>query len=171
MPLLNKFQILESTTRIIYLSKMCDKQEIDESAALSDRTSDGEFFIDDYSHLRLSYYLHRDEKESSIDFYSNSSNSNLSQDVSNTEDNKKKIDEERRRLREYYVSQIPDLPHPACTVASIIASASRRMNSRNANFIYENKIVQGMKRQDKEMDFAPNRRSTLKPNSNGKTPS
>lgn len=150
---------------------MCDKQEIDEWAALSDRTSDGEFFIDDYSHLRLSYYLHRDENESSIDFYSNSSNSNLSQDVLNTEDNKKKIDEERRRLREYYVSQIPDLPHPACTVASIIASASRRMNSRNANFIYENKIVQGMKRQDKEMDFAPNRRSTLKPNSNAKTPS
>ncbi|CAH2094640.1 unnamed protein product [Euphydryas editha] len=130
---------------------------------ISDHTSDGEFFIDDYSHLRLSYYQPREEQELSIDFYNNS---NSSQNLLESEEDKRKVDEERRRLREYYVSQMPDLPHPSCTVASIIASASQRMNSGYGNFIYDKKIVQGTKRQDEEIDFTPNRRSTLKPNAN-----
>ncbi|XP_046971568.1 uncharacterized protein LOC124538526 [Vanessa cardui] len=134
---------------------MCDKQldTFDESATLSDRTSDEDFFIDDYSHLRLSYYQHR---------------GNVTSDDSNTTLNeskmdKNKIDDERRRLREYYVSQIPDLPHPSYTVASVIATASQKMNGNG--FKYEKQIEQGTKRQDEDkVKFDPARRSTLKPN-------
>nr|XP_026489748.1 uncharacterized protein LOC113396139 [Vanessa tameamea] len=137
---------------------MCDKQldTFDDSAVLSDRTSDEDFFIDDYSHLRLSYYQHRGNDTTD---YSNLSLNESKQD-------KNKIDDERRRLREYYVSQIPDLPHPSFTVASIIASASQKMNAGNSGFIYEKQIEQGTKRKDEDkVKFNPARRSTLKPNS------
>ncbi|XP_069360801.1 ATP-dependent DNA helicase DDX31-like [Maniola hyperantus] len=210
--------------------------EIDESALLSaDRTSNGEFFIDDYSHLRLSYYQYRDNislnvsdstyqdsaystnastNESYHEKLSNSTNASTdvscrenkdfnnttlnstngtnsqvlneeeqrnathescrqikdsnttknSTSSSNGTNSKVLNEEERRKLREYLVSQIPDLPHPSYTAASIIASASHRMDPSN-RFVYSNRIEQGNRRdEDFEMEtFTPERRSTLKP--------
>ncbi|CAH2244277.1 uncharacterized protein LOC120632049 [Pararge aegeria] len=169
---------------------MSDKTtyEQDESTVLSaDRTSDGEFFIDDYSHLRLSYYQYRDDITLDVsDSYqdsaystnastnksfrdaTNSTNTN-STNAKSTNTNSTSVgpkhlqEEERRKLREFYISQIPDLPHPSYTAASIIASASHRMDPTN-RFVYNKKIEQGTKMEDDMTSFTPGRRSTLKPN-------
>ncbi|XP_045776657.1 uncharacterized protein YBL113C-like isoform X2 [Maniola jurtina] len=93
------------------------------------------------------------------------SSANTNSTISTNATNSKVLnDDERRKLREYLVSQIPDLPHPSYTAASIIASASHRMDPSN-RFVYNNRIEQGNRRdEDFEMEtFTPERRSTLKP--------
>ncbi|KAG6452455.1 uncharacterized protein LOC115445011 [Manduca sexta] len=142
-------------------------------------------FIDDYSHLRLSYYQHRlsssneseasdyvivssgDTSESSDFVMVSSDQTDLSryslEDSRTTEqtdisDTSIKIDE-RQILRDYYISQIPDLPHPSFTVASIIASASQRMGG--VHFKYNDRIEQGDAGDQVDVEFSPSRRSTL----------
>ncbi|CAG9565378.1 unnamed protein product [Danaus chrysippus] len=143
------------------VKKMNPNQEFNESSNISTKDdSNSEFFIDDYSHLRLSYYQWRgDEPNSTLD-----STSDLS--LCNIEDPKPidndSSDEGRKKLRQYLISQIPDFPHPSCTVASIIASASQRMNSRKSSFIYDKRIEEGVKKKRAPVIFSPERRSTLK---------
>lgn len=119
-------------------------------------------YIDDYSQLRLSYYRHpgnitisteNEESEYTTDT-AVTIETNLS-DVS--------IKENCQKLRNYHISQIPDLPHPSFTVASIIASASQRMGS--FNFKYNDKIEEkGNTREPcKYEKFSPQRKSSLKP--------
>ncbi|XP_072929502.1 uncharacterized protein [Epargyreus clarus] len=125
-------------------------------------------FIDDYSHLRLSYYQARsfeDSMTSGIDIHYDP---NLTEaDVNTTCDNtvEEIQEQERRKLREYHVSQIPDLPPPTFTMASIVSSLSSKMNSGQHNFKYESQIEHGINTngRDAENRFAPNRRSTLNP--------
>lgn len=141
---------------------MNPNQDSNESSNVSIKDhSNSEFFIDDYSHLRLSYYQWRgDEPNFTLD-----STSDLSL-CANTEDRKPidndSTDEGRRKLRQYLISQIPDFPHPSCTAASIIASASQRMNSRKSSFIYDKRIEEGVKKERAPVIFSPERRSTLK---------
>ncbi|CAH0728401.1 unnamed protein product, partial [Brenthis ino] len=115
---------------------------------------DEDFFIDDYSHLRLSYYQCRD--------FSCISDSSDVPDSKSNKESEDSVEDKRRKLCEYFVSQIPDLPHPSHIAASIIASASNKMDSASG-FIYENSIEQGTKKND-EVLFDPSRRSTLNPN-------
>ncbi|CAB3248975.1 unnamed protein product [Arctia plantaginis] len=132
--------------------------------------STSEFYIDDYSQLRLSYYRVSDTDvtlEASTDdsnTYAEETCDTLETDLnvtSNGGDDAKEV--ERQKLRDYYISQIPDLPHPAYSVASIISSASHRMGS--VHLKYNNRIEQGDQLRDTEkyMEFSPQRRSTLKP--------
>nr|XP_021194976.2 uncharacterized protein LOC110379581 [Helicoverpa armigera] len=121
-------------------------------------------FIDDYSHLRLSYYQYRGDISDISSGTSNTSSefetieTNLSE---TTVVDAKEV--ERQKLREYYISQIPDLPHPSFVAASIISSAATRMGSV---FRYNDRIEQGSQVPDlkNDMEFDPKRRSTLKPN-------
>ncbi|XP_028038626.1 uncharacterized protein LOC114249305 [Bombyx mandarina] len=112
-------------------------------------------FIDDYSHLRLSYY--RKQKEDSFDL---NEVTDISFELSN-EINDTTVKDEQQSLKDYYISQIPDLPHPSFTVASIIASASQKMGS--VNLKYNDRIEQGNVSKNTDMEFVPQRRSTLKP--------
>lgn len=148
-----------------------EKNEISQStSALSDQpsTSSSEFYIDDYSHLRLSYYQ-PDDTGSTFEPSTDESNTFCKEscDTLETELSVTSIvdakEAERQKLREYYISQIPDLPHPAYTAASIIASASQRMGG--VLLRYNDRIEPGNQVHDayKEMEFTPKRRSTLKP--------
>ncbi|CAF4910829.1 unnamed protein product [Pieris macdunnoughi] len=112
-------------------------------------------FIDDYSHLRFSYY--QDDSFNSS-FTTNSSvlsNDTLETNVSDF--NTKKAE-----------PQIPDLPHPSYVMASIISSASNRMNTGNMQFKYANG-VETAKTQPAQFKFSPSRRSTLMPEKNNNT--
>lgn len=129
------------------------------SALFSDEASTSDFFIDDYSHLRLSY--HRDIDESDVD-------DEITEDEVETSDENDNSDDEtdiRQRLREYWISQMPDLPHPAVTMASIISSASQKMGM--VNLEYNDRIEPGYsvqedeKRQTSPQRFSPEHRSTL----------
>lgn len=133
-----------------------------------DEASTSEFYIDDYSQLRLSYYQ-VGETDTSLPASTDNSSTygeetcdTLETDlnVTSSEDAK---EQERQKLRDYYVSQIPDLPHPSYIVASIISSASHRMGS--VHLKYNDRIEQGNQfcDADKYMKFSPQRRSTLKP--------
>ncbi|XP_026734710.1 uncharacterized protein LOC113498765 [Trichoplusia ni] len=120
-------------------------------------------FIDDYSQLRLSYYQQRSEFDiSTTDSYSDETFNTAETDLSEVPKDPKET--ERQKLRDYYISQIPDLPHPAYTVASIISAASRKMGP--IHFRYNDRIEQGDEIRDSrnDLEFAPERRSTLKPN-------
>lgn len=114
---------------------------------INETLSGGEF-IDDYSHLRFSYY--QDESlNSSFATNSVSSNDTLETNVSDFDIEKSK-------------PQMPDLPHPSCVMASIISSASNRMNTGNMRFKYANRI-ETAKTQPTQFKFSPSRRSTLMP--------
>ncbi|XP_063539090.1 uncharacterized protein LOC134748286 [Cydia strobilella] len=161
---------------------------MENSGISNNQTTSG--FIDDYSHLRLSYYQLRG-RNNSLSFDQSNRESQDSQDnsalnhtaridvsecesvvvqdisiqnhactmrmgVSGSESPVQDIEIERQRRREYYISQIPDLPHPSYTMASIIAAKSRQMGG---NFAYNNRIEQGKA----EMDFSPRDRSTMLP--------
>ncbi|XP_045502858.1 uncharacterized protein LOC123699860 [Colias croceus] len=129
----------------------------------------GEFFIDDYSHLRFSYYQNRDGPlDSTLETMCNSTLPSDDATSTTMETNVSDIEhvDERQELRNYYVSQIPELPHPANTVASIIASASNSMNSGNMRFKYADKIETAKKQPSAELEFSPSRRSTLMPKKN-----
>ncbi|CAH4031848.1 unnamed protein product [Pieris brassicae] len=105
-------------------------------------------FIDDYSHLRFSYY----QDDTLNSFTTNSSvlsNDTLETNVSDFNIKKPK-------------PQIPDLPHPSYVMASIISSASNRMNTGNMQFKYANG-VETAKTQPAQFKFSPSRRSTLMP--------
>lgn len=120
-------------------------------------------FIDDYSQLRLSYYQQRSEFDiSTTESYSDETFNTAETDLSEVPKDPKET--ERQKLRDYYISQIPDLPHPAYTVASIISAASRKMGP--IHFRYNDRIEQGDEIRDSrnDLEFAPERRSTLKPN-------
>lgn len=190
----------------------------DESTASlsADQSSNGEFFIDDYSHLRLSYYQDRDDflnlrlfsdmsisdnqdsaystnastTESFLDIKEDGVNTinttNDAESARGNPTNTSKLADPKTPsnsanptnarsenyeaawgwLREYLVSQIPDLPHPSVTAASIISSAMHRTDPTN-RFVYNNQIEQGRSTDEDVEDeigtFAPERRSTLKP--------
>ncbi|KAJ0173691.1 hypothetical protein K1T71_010840 [Dendrolimus kikuchii] len=154
-------------------------QTVSENSKLLESMADAGtsgYFIDDYSHLRLSYYqLRGNDTEDSLS--SQKSNGTLSSDasmdgscktfdtvLSETSINPAKVDVDRQKMRDYNISQIPDFPHPAFSVASIISSASQRMES-DICLIYNDKIEQGNTRnlESDVEEFTPNRRSTLKP--------
>ncbi|KAF9823849.1 hypothetical protein SFRURICE_013386 [Spodoptera frugiperda] len=131
-----------------------------------DASSSG--YIDDYSQLRLSYYQHRGTISDITDISGDTSTEEQTFDTVETSLNETSVtvDEKeasRQKLRDYYISQIPDLPHPSYVVASIISSASRKMGSIHLR--YNDRIEQG-KAPDSRNDskFDPERRSTLKPN-------
>ncbi|XP_026762236.2 uncharacterized protein LOC113521000 [Galleria mellonella] len=143
-----------------------EENKTETSEMLSTRDNISGFFIDDYSHLRLSYHqphFKTSNVTSSDSAVSNSDSSfgfnscdtietNLSECV--------KDSDEKQKMREYYISQLPDLPHPSFTVASIIATASQKAGSQ---FRYNNRIEQGKKRERAvDLEFLPKRRSTLK---------
>lgn len=124
-------------------------------------------YIDDYSHLRLSYYQH----QSNVSEISSGTSEDTSCDTFDTMETElsetsvvdaKEV--ERQKMREYYISQIPDLPHPSYTMASIISSASRKMGPMYLR--YNDRIEQGSQVRDSmnNLEFNPHRRSTLKPN-------
>ncbi|XP_063627665.1 uncharacterized protein LOC134799207 [Cydia splendana] len=161
---------------------------MEDSETSNNQTISG--FIDDYSHLRLSYYQPRGRNNSLSFDHSNresqdsQDNSTLNHtarmdgsgcespvvqdisiqnhactarmDVSGSKSSVQDIEIERQRRREYYISQIPDLPHPSYTMASIIAAKSRQMGG---NFAYNNRIEQGKA----ELEFSPRDRSTMLP--------
>ncbi|CAK1553874.1 unnamed protein product [Leptosia nina] len=112
----------------------------------------GESFIDDYSHLRFSYYQDGDPNTT---LQSNSSfvtaNDTIQTFVSDIS-----VNERRERV------DIPELPHPAFTMAAIIASASNRMNAGNMQFKYADKI-ETAKTETEALTFSPSRRSTMCP--------
>ncbi|VVC96427.1 unnamed protein product [Leptidea sinapis] len=119
-------------------------------------------FIDDYSHLRLSYYQNREDP---FDLSVNSSfKSCISHDSVDTVGNDTNKDRtERKKLLDYYVSQMPDFPHPSATVASIIATSSNKMND-GMRFKYDERVQTSMcKNHEDTLPFSPNRRSTLIP--------
>lgn len=141
---------------------------MDQEDTLENGLEAHETFIDDYSHLRLSYYQvregtlsfdqsiespTRDSSERNHTF--NTSLTDVSESLVTTQDIET---DERQRLREYYISQIPDLPHPSFTMSSIIASASHKMGG---DFIYNDRVEQ--KGGDEDMEFSPQRRSTMQP--------
>lgn len=116
------------------------------------------FFIDDYSHLRLSYHQDFDD---SAEVTNSSLVSEVSEQDSSLEqtDTEEEVDaetERRNKLREYWISQMPDLPHPAVTMAGIISAASRQMGM--VNLVYSDRIEQGTSGEEK---FSPSKRSTL----------
>uniref|UniRef100_A0A2A4J1T9 Uncharacterized protein n=1 Tax=Heliothis virescens TaxID=7102 RepID=A0A2A4J1T9_HELVI len=121
-------------------------------------------FIDDYSQLRLSYYQHRGDIS---DISCGTSNTSSEFETIETNLSETTIldakEVERQKLREYYISQIPELPHPSYVAASIISSAASKMGSV---FRYNDRIEQGSQVPDlpNDMKFDPKRRSTLKPN-------
>ncbi|CAD0203847.1 unnamed protein product [Chrysodeixis includens] len=121
-------------------------------------------FIDDYSQLRLSYYQHRDAFDPSSFTSGTADETFNTAETDLTELPEDPKEAERQKLRDYYISQIPDLPHPAYTVASIISAASRKMGP--IHFKYNDRIEQGDEIRDSrnDLEFAPERRSTLKPN-------
>lgn len=131
-----------------------------ENSELSEHSIEESYFIDDYSHLRLSYYQYRDlssasasASNSTYEPYGPDSERNITVDAH---------EDKRRKLLEYFVSQIPDLPHPSHTAAKIVASASKKID-KTISLRYNNKIEQGKKIND-QIVFAPDRRSTLNPN-------
>ncbi|XP_063367328.1 uncharacterized protein LOC134655795 [Cydia amplana] len=160
-----------------------------ENSETSNNQATSSGFIDDYSHLRLSYYQPRG-RNNSLSFDQSNRESQDSQDnstlnhtaidgsehespdvhdisiqnhactarmgVSGSVPPVHDIEIERQRRREYYISQIPDLPHPSYTMASIIAAKSRQMGG---NFTYNNRIEPGKA----EMEFSPRDRSTMLP--------
>ncbi|XP_061721426.1 uncharacterized protein LOC133528179 [Cydia pomonella] len=161
---------------------------MENSETSNNQTASG--FIDDYSHLRLSYYQLRG-RNNSLSFDQSNRKSQDTQDnstlnhtarmdvsvcespvvqdisiknhgctermgVSGSESSVQDIEIERQRRREYYISQIPDLPHPSYTMASIIAAKSRQMGG---NFAYNNRIEKG----NAEIEFSPRDRSTMLP--------
>ncbi|CAH0690108.1 unnamed protein product [Spodoptera exigua] len=131
-----------------------------------DASSSG--FIDDYSQLRLSYYQHRgailDITDISEDTSAGETFETVETSLSETSVTVDEKEARRQKLRDYYISQIPDLPHPSYVVASIISSASRKMGSIHLR--YNDRIEQGKQAPDSQNDleFDPERRSTLKPN-------
>lgn len=128
----------------------------DHSELSADHSTEDDYFIDDYSHLRLSYYQCRDlssSGDSTYEPYGPDSESNNTMDAQR---------DKRRKLLEYFVSQIPEFPHPSHTAASIVASASKKVD-KTSGFKYNNKIEQGNKAND-DIVFTPDRRSTLIPN-------
>lgn len=117
-------------------------------------------FIDDYSHLRFSYYQEESQLDNSMATGSSfSSNDTLETNVSDIDNINKKS--------ERNILQIPELPHPSCVVSSIISSASNRMNSGNMRFKYADRIATA-KTQTAQVKFSPSRRSTLIPEKNDK---
>lgn len=134
------------------------------------------YFIDDYSHLRLSYYQLRNnntEETLSSEKLDVTLSSCASMDESSTtietvlyETSIKptKVDEDRQKIWDYHTSQIPDLPHPAFSVASIISSASQRMES-GVRLMYNDRIEHNNTQNiASDVDeFNPERRSTMKP--------
>ncbi|KPJ18127.1 hypothetical protein RR48_11975 [Papilio machaon] len=145
-----------------------DTLEINSNFNLTKETVEGSF-IDDLSHLRLSYYRCESHSNSEITNDSKLTESDLSvieKDTMLTDisDLKEEKDEQRK-----YISQFPDLPHPAYTMASIIASASNKMGSGRICFKYDDKVQVGTNARDvqnkKQIEFNPTRRSTLQPNS------
>ncbi|KAM3962519.1 uncharacterized protein ACR2FA_003424 [Aphomia sociella] len=138
------------------------------SATLSATDQVSGFFIDDYSHLRLSYQrAHFKESMSNVTFTDSSVSNRDSSIGFNSCDTIEtdlsesfKEPDERQKMREYYISQLPDLPHPSFTVASIIANASQKMGSQ---FRYNDRTEQGKSTEQSELfEFSPQRRSTLK---------
>lgn len=134
-------------------------------------------FIDDLSHLRLSYYQQRGMSHENIpNFEESADDSGLTSNCSVTMEEKPTVDtmlmeltelkeeSEREKRREIYISKIPELPHPSFTVASIIASASQKMDS-GIYLKYNNRIEESRKCdcRDEKLEFNPKRRSTLKP--------
>lgn len=139
-------------------------------------------FIDDYSHLRLSYYQQR-----TLDFISNtnddssfSTNPDVSlnrsdcitmeteiNDTTSTDIKTVEEKDEHQKPREHLVSQMPDLPHPSFTMASILGAASQRMSRADGVYLrYNNKIEEGLSRvrSRDEINFSPHHRSTMLPN-------
>ncbi|KAJ8723986.1 hypothetical protein PYW07_007966 [Mythimna separata] len=129
-------------------------------------------FIDDYSHLRLSYYQHRGPLSdiasgTSEDTFSEETFDTVLTDLSEISPITIEGQAERQNLREYNVTQIPDLPDPSYVAASIISSASRKMGPvHGVHFIYNDRIEQGGRAPDSsnDLEFDPQRRSTMKPN-------
>ncbi|CAG9789235.1 unnamed protein product [Diatraea saccharalis] len=115
------------------------------------------YFIEDESHLRLSYYRENYNFDDSIDSFASAQSTSFQADQQQSVLDRSDI---RRKISEY-VSQMPDLPHPSETVTSIITSASRKMGM--VNLRYNNKIELGKKESD--APFSPNRRSTMNPRS------
>ncbi|XP_059053402.1 uncharacterized protein LOC131847773 [Achroia grisella] len=143
-----------------------EENKSETSGTLSTTDNVSGFFIDDYSHLRLSYHgAHfKTSKETSSDSsvsYGDSSFGFNSCDTIETDLSEcVQESDERKKMREYYISQLPDLPHPSCTVASIIATASQKMGSQ---FRYNSRIERGESSgRREELQFLPQRRSTLK---------
>ncbi|KPI92373.1 hypothetical protein RR46_13594 [Papilio xuthus] len=127
---------------------------------------DGSFF-EDLSHLRLSYYryeLSNHNSETIDSQFTQNDSSIIEKDTILTNISDLKEDKTRK-----YISQLPDLPHPAYTMASIIASASNKMGSGSICFKYDDKVQVGTNARDvqskKQIQFNPTRRSTLQPNS------
>lgn len=122
-------------------------------------------FIDDSSHLRLSYYRCELHNSKSTSLVPESDSTVVENDtmLTNVSDLKHENDKQRKHLY-----QLPDLPHPAYTMASIIASVSNKMGSGSIRFKYDDKVQVGNTsdvQQKKEIQFNPTRRSTLQPNS------
>ncbi|XP_022818027.1 uncharacterized protein LOC111350627 [Spodoptera litura] len=133
----------------------------------SDSSSSG--FIDDYSQLRLSYYQHRGAISDVTDISEDTSAEEthtfetVETSLSETSVTVDEKEARRQKLRDYYISQIPDLPHPSYVVASIISSASHKMGSIHLR--YNDRIEQGKVPDSRnDLKFDPERRSTLKPN-------
>lgn len=130
-------------------------------------------YIDDYSHLRLSYYQYRSalsDKSSgtSADTSTQGTFDTALIDLSDTsQPSIVETEDERRNIRDYHVSQIPDLPDPSYVAASIISSASHNMGPvHGVHFRYNDRIEQESRIPDSQNDleFDPPRRSTMKPN-------
>ncbi|KAI8425157.1 hypothetical protein MSG28_006986 [Choristoneura fumiferana] len=142
---------------------------MDQEDTLENGEEPSETFIDDYSHLRLSYYQVRDgtslsfdqtiesptQDSSELNHTFNTALTDVSESLATTQDIET---DEREKLREYYISQMPDLPHPSFTMSTIIASASHKMGG---NFIYNDRVEQ--KGGDEDVEFFPQRRSTMQP--------
>ncbi|KAJ8713958.1 hypothetical protein PYW08_007578 [Mythimna loreyi] len=153
------------------------KNNISQSTQCTERsdqtnTSSSEF-IDDYSHLRLSYYQHRGP----LSDVSGGTSEDKSEETFDTvltdlsEVSQTSIDDEKQaeiqKLREYNVTQIPDLPDPSYVAASIISSASHKMGPvHGVHFKYNDRIEQGSRvpASWNDLEFDPQRRSTMKPN-------
>ncbi|XP_028176230.1 uncharacterized protein LOC114364316 [Ostrinia furnacalis] len=144
---------------------MGDAEKTTEDSILSADESSTSGFIDDYSHLRLSYHRDMDESWEIVEM-SSWEIVEMSQDeaeVSNVSDKTDDASDARQKLREFWISQMPDLPHPSVTMASIISSASQKMGM--VQLKYSDRSEPGQISQNESQPspnrFSPQRRSTL----------
>ncbi|XP_041969426.1 uncharacterized protein LOC121726238 [Aricia agestis] len=128
----------------------------------SSATTNEDGYIDDYSHLRLSYYQQRYDTHltftDSLNSMSTFDNEDRLSDIG--DESRIRVPDERGNIRKHCISEIPELPHPSKTAAAVIASISHRMDSGQPKFKYGSR-VEGQR--TVPPTFAPDRRSTLKP--------
>lgn len=112
----------------------------------TDNNSDEEYFIDDYSHvMRFSYYQDFDDQETLTTNLSNedlnltlneSDSLGLQRDIENHTVNNY-YEDYVKKIRDKYVRQKTNLPHPAHVVGNIMASNSSKMGMQ---FQYNSRI-------------------------------